>query len=117
MRVGTLMAISASLSLGLSIGPAQADRWHGGHGWHYGHGYHGGGALLGGLAAGLIVGGALAPRYYGYGAPAYYAAPYYYPPPVYYPPRVYYGGPRFYYGAGPYRYWDYPILEPSLNAK
>jgi hypothetical protein len=46
-------------------------RWgcRGGWGWR-------GPALLGGLAAGAIVGGALAAPYYGYGGP-YYGGPYY----------------------------------------
>ena len=75
---------------------AQAD-WHGRGGWHGGgEGWHGGGRgwhgggwgpgpFLGGLAAGAIIGGALA-------SPYYYPYPYgYYGPP----PYPYYGG-----GAG-----------------
>jgi hypothetical protein len=67
--------------------PTSADaQWRRGWGW-------GGGAFLGGLAAGAIIGGALASPYYGY--------PYGY---GYYP--AYYGGyyPYSYGGYYPYRY-------------
>jgi len=56
----------------MAVSPADAQ-WRGGrHGGYHGgyhRGYHGGGgALLGGLAAGAIIGGALAAqRPYGYG--------------------------------------------------
>jgi hypothetical protein len=50
--------------------PQQAQaRW--GHGWH-----GGGGAFIGGLAAGAIVGGALAAPYYYGGGPYYYGGDY-----------------------------------------
>jgi len=49
---------------------------------------HGGGAVLGGLAAGMILGGIIASQ------PYYYGGPYYYGPA--YPP------PPYYYGPGPY---------------
>lgn len=80
--------------------------------------HRGGGAIVGGLALGLIGGALIAGAasgypyygyrapYYGYGyAPAYYGyAPAYYGPPAYY----YYGPPRrrywrrAYWGPGPY---------------
>jgi hypothetical protein len=68
-----------------AVTPADAQ-WRGRHGggWHHRHGGGGGGAVLGGLAAGALLGGAIAasrPGYgYGYG-PGYYA-----PPPAYYGP-------------------------------
>jgi hypothetical protein len=58
-------------------------RWYG----HRGYWGRGRGWGYGGFAAGAIIGGALASRYY-YPGPAYYE-PYYYAPP---PPPAYYGG-------------------------
>jgi hypothetical protein len=69
----TGLAVVAALATSLMI-PSQAEaRWRG-HGWGWGPG------IVGGLAAGAIIGGALAPRYY-YG-----------------------GGPYYAYGGGPYAY-------------
>ena len=87
--------------------------WRGGWGWGRGWGWAGVGA---GLAAGALIGGALAaPYYYGgyYGGPDYYASPYYaepyyavdqgyYTEPVgggYYSGGAYYGGGDYYRGA------------------
>jgi hypothetical protein len=54
--------------------------------------WRGGGAVIGGLAAGMILGGIIA------SSPHYYGGPYYYyGPPPYYAPPPYYG-----YGPGPY---------------
>jgi hypothetical protein len=68
-----IAAITLAASSMLAASPASAQRWHHG-GWHgggYHHHYHGGGgAFIGGLAAGAILGGALASRPY-YGAYAY----------------------------------------------
>jgi hypothetical protein len=82
----TLTALAAAASMAVATiavpQPAQA-RWGGHGGWH-----GGGGAFIGGLAAGAIVGGAL-------------AAPYYYGDGPYYGGYGYYGGPYAYgaYGA------------------
>jgi len=75
-------AVAAPIGQPLSIArPAAALTeqvyWRGGWGW-------GPGAFVGGLAAGAIIGGAIA-------APYYYGSPYYYPPgyapaPAYAPP-------------------------------
>jgi BA14K-like protein len=81
--------------------------WRGGWGWGRGWGWAGVGA---GLAAGALIGGALAAPYYSgyYGTPYYYASPYYAEPYYvvdqgYYTEPVgggYYGGG--YYGGGAY---------------
>jgi len=70
-----------------AVTPADAQ-WRGRHGggWHHhrGGGWGGGGAVLGGLAAGAILGGAIAasrPGYYDYGPGYYGPAPAYGPPP------------------------------------
>jgi hypothetical protein len=75
------------------VAPAAGQRWHGGGNWNrggYNRGWQGGyrrgnnwGPALGGLAAGAIIGGALAaqaapPPYY-YGGPVYDTAPVYEP--------------------------------------
>ena len=75
-------AVAAPIGQPLSVVKPAADLttpvyWRGGWGW-------GPGAFVGGLAAGAIVGGAIA-------APYYYGSPYYYPPgyaaaPAYAPP-------------------------------
>ena len=116
---------------------AQPVRYRGGYyggyhgGYHHHHGGDGWGWALGGLATGLIIGGALSqPRYYGsdyydrgyygsgyygpyyYGSTRYYApgyyAPRYYAPryyaPRYYAPRVY---RRAYYGGNAHMRWCY----------
>jgi hypothetical protein len=102
-------AITASLSLTALCLPtsANAERWHSGYGYH-GHHYHqyGAGTAFFGLAAGLILGGALASSYYGpgysYGDTYYYPRPYIYSPPVVYAPAPYYGYGRPYYYNGYY---------------
>jgi len=81
---------------------AETVRWRGYGGWHRHGGWHGGwrghrGLGWGGFAAGAIIGGALASRYY---------SPYYAPYPAYTvypapPPPVYYGGG---YGGGAVAY-------------
>ena len=80
---------------------------YGGHHGHYSHhhGHHYGGAIIGGLAAGMIFGGMLGYPYYGSGYGSYYGSGYY--PGAFYGPRAYYGpgafyGPRAYYGSGAY---------------
>jgi hypothetical protein len=79
-------------SLQRSVAASQIDNaWWRRRGWGWGWG---GGALLGGLAAGALVGGyygGYGPGYYGYG-PGYYG----------YGPGYY--GPG-YYGPGPGRCW------------
>ena len=78
------------------------------HGHGYGHG-HGGAAaagIIGGLAAGAIVGSAIANNgyYYGAGPYAYEDDPYAYAPgPVYVAPS--YRGYRGYYGGGSGACW------------
>jgi BA14K-like protein len=69
------LAMSAAVvgaSLMLAAAPAHA-RWYG----HRHHGYSPWGAGIAGFAAGALIGGALAPRPYGYyyGEPAYAYAP------------------------------------------
>ncbi len=72
--VASLAAVAVGGSLLLASAPASAQRWH------Y-HRHHGGGGvaagIIGGLAAGAIIGGALAPRPYYYGEPVYAAPPVY----------------------------------------
>lgn len=66
--IAALAIAAASLAVAT---PASAQRWH----RHY---YGGGGAVLGGFAAGALLGGALAARpygYYGYGYGPYYSGP------------------------------------------
>lgn len=49
-----------------SVQQVQYRHWHGRHGWRHHHGWHGhrhygtGAAVLGGLAAGAVIGGAIA---------------------------------------------------------
>ena len=64
--------------------PASVETVRWGRGWGWG---------LGGLAAGAIIGGALAAPYY-YGPGYYYGAPYY-------PAPAYYGPPPGYYADAP----------------
>src|SRR5215475_4226789 len=65
----TALAAAATLAVAAVAVPHQAEaRWGG---WHGGHGFHGA-PILGGLAAGAIIGGALAAPYY-YGDGPYYA--------------------------------------------
>jgi hypothetical protein len=64
--------------------PASVETVRWGRGWGWG---------LGGLAAGAIIGGALAAPYY-YGSGYYYGAPYY-------PAPAYYGPPPGYYADAP----------------
>jgi hypothetical protein len=85
-----LTALVAAISLASAAvavpGTAEAawGGWHGGGwGWHggWGRGWGWGGAAVAGIAAGALVGAAV-------------AAPYYYPPPAY-------------YGYAPYPYYGY----------
>jgi hypothetical protein len=92
--VATLATV-ATIAAATIAAPTSADaRW----GWW-------GPGLVGGFAAGAVVGTALArPYYYPYGYYGYYA-----PAPIYYdyyvPAPAYYGyGPRPYYGCWRHRY-------------
>ena len=78
----TALAAVATIAIAAVAVPQQAQaRWG-----------HGPGPFFGGLAAGAIIGGALAAPYYYRG---YYGGPY-----------GYYGGPYAYYGGpGPYAYY------------
>ena len=84
----TALAAAATLAVAAVAVPQQAQaRWGHGHGW-------GGGAFVGGLAAGAIVGGALASPYY-YGGGPYYG---YYPFTRYGPWDPYLRYDPFFYG-------------------
>lgn len=76
-----LTALVAAMAIAAAVvatsGTAEAQ-WRGGWGW-------GPGPFIGGLAAGALIGGALAAPYYYYPYPYRYHAGYYAPPP--------YGGP------------------------
>src|SRR5215467_10618991 len=89
----TLTALLAAATVGAAALPSSAEaRWGWGWGW---------GGLGVGLAAGAIIGGALARPYYpyyGYGYPAYYYGYY----PRYYPGYYGYYRPRYYGGYYPY---------------
>jgi len=76
--------------------------WHGGRGgWHGGWGFPGGA-----LAAGALIGGAIAAPYYGGGYSPYYGDAYGYAPAPYGDPAPYYGhSPRYYRGCYPYCGW------------
>lgn len=86
-RIASASLLSAAVVLA-AVSTAEAGRRH--H-RHHGHGWETGAAIVGGLAAGALIGSALsAPRY---PAPVYVAPP---PPPVYHhrpAPRVYYQQP------------------------
>ena len=56
----TLLAAAGALAVVSVAAPTEANAWHRG----YGHGGAVAAGVLGGLAAGAIIGGALAPRYY-----------------------------------------------------
>lgn len=84
-----------------AIGTASTDvtqvRWRGGHGWHggpgwrggyYRHGGYGWGGVGAGLAAGALIGGAIAASQ----APYAYGPGYYAPGPSYYASAPAYGG-------------------------
>jgi hypothetical protein len=91
----TGVALAGVLAVGAVTASSQQAEAH----------WRGGGAVaagvVGGLAAGAIIGGALAPRYgYGYG---------YYGGPAYYGGPVYYGGPA-YYGR---RCWTRRVVGPG----
>lgn len=76
----TALAAVATMAVAAVAVPQQAQaRW----------GHWGPGPFVGGLAAGAIIGGALASPYY-YGGYGYYGGPYY---------NDYYGGPYAYYGG------------------
>ena len=73
--------------------------------WCYGDGGVAAG-IIGGLAAGAIIGGIAANQGYYYG-PGYYDEPVYYGSPGYY-------GPGTYYGPGPYAYEPAPVyIRPA----
>jgi hypothetical protein len=69
---GLAMAAAVAVAVTATTSPSEA-RWR--HGWGWGPG------IVGGLAAGALIGGALAPRYYG-------------------------PGPYYAYGPGPYAYGE-----------
>jgi hypothetical protein len=78
--------------------------WHGGRGgWHGGWGFPAAGAL----AAGALIGGAIAaPYYYGGGYSPYYDDAYAYAPVPYGGPAPYYArDPRYYPGCRPHCGW------------
>jgi hypothetical protein len=80
---GALIAATTAAT----IVPADAQ-WRGRHHHHHrGGGWGGGGAVLGGLAAGAIIGGAIASSRPYYGPGYYYGPEYYEPPPYAGPPR------------------------------
>lgn len=81
LALGTALLAATVPSLSSSAEAAPWG-WHGGWGgWHGGwHGGWGWGGVGLGLAAGAIIGSALATPYYGYG---YYEPGYYYAPPYY----------------------------------
>jgi hypothetical protein len=80
----TLVAVVAIGASAVAMSTPAAAWWRGGWGWGWGPG-----PFFGGLAAGAVIGGALA-------APYYYGG--YYPYPAY--------GPRPYYGPGCGRVWN-----------
>ncbi|MBR0837612.1 BA14K family protein [Bradyrhizobium manausense] len=85
LSAATLTAVSAApvgqpLAMTQTApGEIEQVRWYGHRGW-------GGGAFVGGLAAGAIIGGAVAAPYY-YGSPYYYGPGYPPPPAAYGPPE------------------------------
>jgi len=83
---GALLAAAPAGAAPLAVGAARLNVSPGIVEQVRSRGHSGGGAVLGGLAAGMILGGIIAsqPHYYG---PGYYYGP---PPPAYY------------YGPGPY---------------
>jgi hypothetical protein len=99
----TLTALAAAATIAVSalaVPTAAEARWGGGWGggWH-GGGWGGPGPFFGGLAAGAIIGGALAsPYYYGGGYPGYYGGGY----PAYYAGYGGYSG----YGGCWRRHWN-----------
>lgn len=108
MRIAIKALIMSAALAATSIVPlasAQARDWHHRGGWHHSHHDNNGDAIAAGvlgLAAGAIIGGAIAsdpgPRYY---EPAPRA---YYPPP---PPRVVYrSAPRNVYVVGSVEPWS-----------
>jgi hypothetical protein len=93
-RTLTALAAAATLTVAAVAAPqtAEARGWRG-HGWHGGNG----GYIIGGLAAGALIGAAVANGpYYGYG-PRY---GYYAPGPVYYGPSCYWTRERVWDGWG-----------------
>ncbi len=117
LALGTALLAATVPSLSSSAEAAPWG-WHGGWGGWHGGGWGWGGVGLG-LAAGAVIGSALATPYYGYYAPAYYPSDYYYGysyPSYYgYAPAVTYGyGYRRYW---PHRYWGYRhVYRPHLYA-
>ena len=94
----TALAAAAALTLAVVAAPHQATAQHGtGTADTDGHGGYGGVAagIIGGLAAGAILGGIAANQ-------GYYGDGYYYGSPGYY-------GPGAYYGPGPYAYEPAPV--------
>lgn len=77
----TAVAAAGALALATVALPQQAEARHG----------HIAGAIIGGLAAGALIGAATAPYYYGPG-------PYYYGPGPYYGPDCYWTSRRYWNG-------------------
>jgi hypothetical protein len=99
LKTLTGVALAGVLAIGAVTASSQQAEAH----------WRGGGAVaagvVGGLAAGAIIGGAFAPRY-GYG---YYGGPAYGYGPAYYGGGGYYGGPA-YYGR---RCWTRRVVGPG----
>ena len=96
MKNGMLaIAAAATIALVTVAAPTEAEAHR--RGWGVAAG------VVGGLAAGAIIGSAIAaPRYYGPGP--YYGGGYYEPAPVYYAPAPAYYGPPCYWQRQ--RFWD-----------
>ena len=85
----TALAVAATMALAIVAAPDTADaRWRG----HRGGGVAAG--IIGGLAAGAII-GSMANQGYYYGSGPYYGSPYY--------------GSGYYYGPEPYAYEPPPV--------
>lgn len=97
MKKAILAAVAAAALVATSVAPQPAEA----------RGGRIAAGVLGGLAAGAILGGAFGPRYYGPGY-GYYGPGYGYYGGGYAP--AYYGGYAPYYGGGCYvrreRFWD-----------
>src|SRR5450755_341541 len=111
MSLGASATAAPLTSLSAAANPVAQERdlvqvrfggWHGGRGgWHGGWGFP-----AGALAAGALIGGAIAAPYYGGGYSPYYDDAYGYAPVPYGDPAPYYGhDPRYYPGCHPHCGW------------
>jgi hypothetical protein len=105
-----MAAVALGATVFLAAAPAEAQRgYYHGHGGHY---YRGGGVaagIIGGLAAGALIGGALASRpgyYYGAGYGYGYAPGNYYEPSYAYVPAPAYGPGAVAYCAQRFKSYD-----------